>query len=94
MIDFFNHRTIKWKNNKVIMIDQTKLPEETIYFEASNYRDIAHAIKTMIINATNIIELQIFRYREENTAGIIIRNINGLVIPPVKKNKSPSCNIS
>jgi|TARA_B100001750_G_C15502690_1_gene598278 methylthioribose-1-phosphate isomerase len=49
MIDFFNHRTIKWKNNKVIMIDQTKLPEETVYFEASNYRDVAHAIKTMII---------------------------------------------
>ena len=41
-----------------------------------------------------MIELKICKYCEENTAGIIIKNINGLVIPPVKKNKIPICNIS
>ena len=44
----------------------------------------------MIINATKKIELQMLKYWEEKTAGIIIKNINGLVIPPVRKNKSPN----
>ena len=43
---------------------------------------------------TNIIELYKSKYWEENTAGIIIKNINGLVIPPVKKNNIPSWIIS
>ena len=38
--------------------------------------------------------LVIFKYWEENTAGTIIKNINGLVIPPVKKNSSPNWVIS
>ena len=38
--------------------------------------------------------LVIFKYWEENTAGTIIKNINGLVIPPVKKNRNPSWIIS
>ena len=38
--------------------------------------------------------LVIFKYWEENTAGTIIKNINGLVIPPVKKNRSPNWVIS
>ena len=42
-----------------------------------------------LVNKTNIIELQIFRYWAENTEGIIIKTINGFVIPPVKnKNKN------
>ena len=47
-----------------------------------------------IIKKTNIIELYIFKYWDEKTAGTIIKKINGLVIPPVKKNRTPSCNIS
>ena len=43
---------------------------------------------------TKIIQLCKFKYWEENTAGIIIKNINGLVIPPVKKNKAPNWIIS
>ena len=46
-----------------------------------------------VIN-TKIIELLIFKYWEEKTAGIIIKNINGFVIPPVKKSKIESCKIS
>ena len=42
----------------------------------------------------NIVVLQTFKYCEENTPGIIIKNTKGLVIPPVKYNKVPSCIIS
>jgi methylthioribose-1-phosphate isomerase len=42
-------RTIEWIDNKVVMIDQTKLPTEEIYREYDNYKDVALAIKSMII---------------------------------------------
>lgn len=42
-------RTIEWKNNKVYMLDQTKLPNEEIYLEFDNYIDVANAIKNMVI---------------------------------------------
>ena len=35
------------------------------------------------IKKTNIAELKTFTYWDENTAGTIIKKINGLVIPPV-----------
>ena len=42
-------RTVEWKDNKVIMIDQTKLPNKLEYVEFSDYHDVANAIKTMIV---------------------------------------------
>ena len=42
-------RTVEWKENKVIMIDQTKLPNKLEYVEYSDYHDVANAIKTMIV---------------------------------------------
>ena len=42
-------RTIDWKDNKVIMIDQTKLPNKLEYVEYSDYHGVANAIKTMIV---------------------------------------------
>lgn len=42
-------RTIYWKDNKVVMIDQTRLPNEEIYLEFETYEQVADAIKTMII---------------------------------------------
>jgi methylthioribose-1-phosphate isomerase len=42
-------KTIEWKNNKVIMIDQTKLPNTLEYVEFSKYKDVAEAIKNLII---------------------------------------------
>lgn len=41
--------TIKWDKDKVIMIDQRKLPEEEIYLEAGDYSQVAEAIEKMII---------------------------------------------
>jgi methylthioribose-1-phosphate isomerase len=42
-------KTVEWKNNKVVMIDQTKLPNELVFVEYSDYNDIANAIKTLIV---------------------------------------------
>lgn len=42
-------RTIEWKDNKVVMIDQTKLPNQLIFVEFSDYRQVANAIKTLVV---------------------------------------------
>ncbi|RBQ23693.1 putative methylthioribose-1-phosphate isomerase [Candidatus Methanobinarius endosymbioticus] len=42
-------KTMKWKNNKLILIDQTKLPDELSYFTCENYKDVIVAIKTMVV---------------------------------------------
>ncbi|HWP45903.1 MAG TPA: S-methyl-5-thioribose-1-phosphate isomerase [Candidatus Limnocylindrales bacterium] len=42
-------QTIEWINNKVVMIDQTRLPMEEVYREYDNYKDVAQAIKNMVI---------------------------------------------
>lgn len=41
--------TIKWEENKVIMIDQRKLPLEEVYVECSDHEQVAEAIEKMII---------------------------------------------
>jgi len=41
--------TIKWEDNKVIMIDQRKLPLEEVYVECFDYEELAQAIEKMII---------------------------------------------
>ncbi len=41
--------TIEWKENRVVMIDQTKLPREESYVECRTYEDVADAIKRMVI---------------------------------------------
>lgn len=42
-------RTIEWRDNKVIMIDQTRLPSEEVYNEYADFKSVAEAIKGMII---------------------------------------------
>ena len=42
-------RTIEWKNNEVIMIDQTKLPNELVYVKFTDYNDVAEAIRTLVV---------------------------------------------
>jgi len=42
-------RTIEWKDNKVVMIDQTKLPNELVFVEFSDYQQVADAIKTLVV---------------------------------------------
>ena len=42
-------RTIEWKNNEVIMIDQTKLPNELVFVKFTDYNDVAEAIRTLVV---------------------------------------------
>src|SRR5450631_4924724 len=42
-------RTIEWRNNTVIMIDQTRLPGEEIYNTYTDFKAVAEAIRGMII---------------------------------------------
>jgi methylthioribose-1-phosphate isomerase len=42
-------RTIEWKDNTVVMIDQTKLPNNLIYVTYTDYNDVAKAIKDLVI---------------------------------------------
>ena len=42
-------RTVEWKDNQVIMIDQTKLPNELVFVKYTDYNDVAKAIRTLIV---------------------------------------------
>ena len=46
-INKMNIRTIDWKNNKVRIIDQTKLPQKLVYVDIDKMEDLGRAIKTM-----------------------------------------------
>ncbi|MBI3584956.1 MAG: S-methyl-5-thioribose-1-phosphate isomerase [Nitrospinae bacterium] len=40
-------KTVEYKDGKVRLIDQTRLPLEEVYVECDNYQDVARAIKIM-----------------------------------------------
>ena len=42
-------RTVEWKNNKVIMIDQTKLPNQLVFVTYDDYNQVADAIRTLVV---------------------------------------------
>lgn len=42
-------RTIEWRDNKVVMIDQTRLPSEEVYNEYADFKGVAEAIRGMVI---------------------------------------------
>jgi len=42
-------KTIEWKNNSVIMIDQTKLPNSLEYVTYTDYNQVADAIRTLVV---------------------------------------------
>jgi len=42
-------RTVEWKDNKVVMIDQTKLPNELIFVEFNDFNQVADAIRTLVV---------------------------------------------
>ena len=41
--------TIEWTPEGVVLIDQTRLPRETAFVTCRNYREVADAIRTMVI---------------------------------------------
>ena len=42
-------KTIEWEENKLKLIDQTKLPDELTYVYCENYQEVIIAIKDMIV---------------------------------------------
>jgi len=42
-------KTIEWKNNSVIMIDQTKLPNVLEYVTFTDFNQVADAIRTLVV---------------------------------------------
>ena len=42
-------KTVEWKNNKVVMIDQTKLPNELVFVEYDDFNQVADAIRTLVV---------------------------------------------
>lgn len=42
-------RTIEWKDNKVVILDQRRLPAEEVYNVYEDYFGVAQAIKSMVI---------------------------------------------
>ncbi|QEM69608.1 S-methyl-5-thioribose-1-phosphate isomerase [Geobacter sp. FeAm09] len=42
-------RTIEWRDNAVVMIDQTRLPGEEVYNTYEDFKSVAEAIRGMII---------------------------------------------
>lgn len=41
--------TVEWKDGKVVMIDQTRLPGELVRVEYSDYRQVAQAIRDLVV---------------------------------------------
>ncbi|MBT8171894.1 S-methyl-5-thioribose-1-phosphate isomerase [Candidatus Bathyarchaeota archaeon] len=48
-------RTIDWKNGEVILVDQTKLPNETVWIKILDHMDMASAIKEMKLRGAPLI---------------------------------------
>jgi methylthioribose-1-phosphate isomerase len=41
--------TVAWKNNSVVLIDQTKLPSKLVYVKCKDYKEVADAIKKLVV---------------------------------------------
>ncbi|MHC3128640.1 MAG: S-methyl-5-thioribose-1-phosphate isomerase [Candidatus Bathyarchaeota archaeon] len=48
-------RTIEWKDGVVVIVDQTKLPNEVVWVEIKNSDDVASAIKEMKLRGAPLI---------------------------------------
>ena len=41
--------TVTWKDNSVVLIDQTKLPNKLVYVRCKNYGEVADAIRKLVV---------------------------------------------
>ena len=42
-------KTIQWKNDRVVMLDQRLLPHKEVYRVCRDYNEVAEAIRNMVI---------------------------------------------
>jgi len=72
-------RTIEWHDGTIVTIDQTKLPQETVFLEMKNVIEVADAIKTMKIRGAPLLgaaaaftlALAAYHSKTENKAELI-----------------------
>lgn len=68
--------TMCWEDNKLILLDQTKLPIEVSYYTCQNYQDVISAIKRLVVRgapaigaaAAYGIALAALEYRQKSLA--------------------------
>ena len=48
-------RTVEWKDDSVVMIYQTKLPNELVFVRYTDYNDVANAIRTLVVRGAQAI---------------------------------------
>ena len=41
--------TVAWKDNSVVLIDQTKLPNKLVYVRCKNYKEVADVIRKLVV---------------------------------------------
>ena len=44
--------TVSWKDNSVVLIDQTKLPNKLVYVKCKDYMEVADAIKKLVVRGS------------------------------------------
>lgn len=49
MVSFYSLRTVKWKRGAVYLIDQTQLPHRLRYVKCEDYKQLAEAVKNMVV---------------------------------------------
>jgi methylthioribose-1-phosphate isomerase len=42
-------KTMYWQDNHLFLVDQTQLPDKTVYVECKTYQNVIHAIKTLMV---------------------------------------------
>ncbi|MBN1189768.1 MAG: S-methyl-5-thioribose-1-phosphate isomerase [Dehalococcoidales bacterium] len=51
----FNLEPLAWRDNKLIIIDQTRLPLEEVYLEITTYHEVASAIRRLAVRGAPVI---------------------------------------
>ena len=41
--------TVAWKNDSVVFIDQTKLPNKLVYVRCTDYKEVADVIRKLVV---------------------------------------------
>ena len=49
MTEIASYDTIRWENDKVVLLDQRRLPEKELYLTCDDYRQVVEAIQTLAI---------------------------------------------
>lgn len=68
-------KTIEWRDDKVILIDQRRLPLEEVYVECSDYKQVSDAIRNMTVRGAPAIGVAAAMGAALGALGISARDI-------------------